>query len=199
MFFCFLPRLVPQLPRGHYSRPQYLQELCKIQVYFIAFLHLYVPHTVCQLRVRPWIIGAAEGSFQCLQVTAAVWNSWRDTKTVGFFCDVWSLTCPPWVSHHPCLLYGSHWRSSSSSLSIRPFALGTPESTALPCCQIIIKWLNWLERPSTTGTELQKVATLLGLVLKDPYLPSLSKITGYHQRSCCSTLPFLNMSARASV
>lgn len=131
MFFCFLPRLVPQLPGGHYSRPQYLQELCKIQVYLIAFLHLYVPHTVCQLRVRPWIIGAAEGSFQCLQVTTAVWNSWRDTKTVGFFYDVWSLTCPPWVSHHPCLLCGSHWRSSSSHQTFCPWDTWEHSSTLL--------------------------------------------------------------------
>lgn len=123
MWFFFLPRLVSQWLGGRYSRPQYLQEICKCQVYLIAFLHLYVPHTICQLRVWLWIIGAAKGAFQCLQVTTTVWNGWKDTKTIGCFCDIWSLTCLLWVSHHPCLLRGSHWRFSSS-LSIRHLSLG---------------------------------------------------------------------------
>lgn len=43
----FPPHIGPLVADGHYSEPQYLQDLFKVQFYLIAFLYLYVPHTVC--------------------------------------------------------------------------------------------------------------------------------------------------------
>lgn len=68
---------------GHYSRPQYLQDLFQFQFYLIAFLHCYVPHSMpAHVALEIIQLGAREGSFQRVQVTTTVWNIQKNTKMV---------------------------------------------------------------------------------------------------------------------